>query len=168
MEPMTTDTRLVSALMQAEIDGETDDIIAAENAICARLDIPLDETEQGLTPEAHRRIRSFVRQHISSNPRGGERMAVAERERLMTLTEALSDPAMREVAVDDVSAAIEAAPLSEEHKQLLRSGSLASISAELRREAVYDRQQDAVEGHESNITHPDPNLPWGPCWVLVG
>lgn len=84
---------------------------------------------------------------------------------LMTLTDALSDPDLRSTMAVDILAAIERAPLSEDHKALLRSGDLIAINAELMRERNYDRQQDAVEGYE----RADPLPPgWGPCWVLVG
>lgn len=65
---------LVDALERAEIRGsalDPEDTILAENAILAYLDIPLDHTEQGITPQANQVIERFiaeVTEHRPDNP----------------------------------------------------------------------------------------------------
>lgn len=58
-------TKLADALVDAEAREVFDphaDIAVAEaiNAICEELDLPRDQTEQGLTPEARARIDDFA------------------------------------------------------------------------------------------------------------
>lgn len=45
-------------------------VILAQNAICERLDLPLDETEQGLTPKASEAIDAFVAEHRTTKGEG--------------------------------------------------------------------------------------------------
>jgi hypothetical protein len=56
-----TDTQVAENLRTAEVSGDTDAMIEWENEICARLDIPLNETEQGLTAHAAALIAKFCR-----------------------------------------------------------------------------------------------------------
>jgi hypothetical protein len=53
------DRKLAEALRDAEISGDLDAIVEAENAICDRLGLPLDWTEQGLNQEAADAITAF-------------------------------------------------------------------------------------------------------------
>ena len=67
---MTTDRELAQALYDAEESGDTDEIIGAENAIIVRLNIPLNETEQGLTQAATDKIDAFLRETLDVPIRG--------------------------------------------------------------------------------------------------
>lgn len=58
-----TDRELAVALANAEMDQNADDIIEVENKILARLNVPLSETEQGLTHYANEQIREYIRKH---------------------------------------------------------------------------------------------------------
>ena len=57
----------VGALLQRQVNRGVDDerVLAAENAILDELDVSLDETEQGLTPNARALVDDFVRLHSS-------------------------------------------------------------------------------------------------------
>lgn len=56
-----TDAQLVQALEAAESDPELlDEMVFIENEILGRLDVSLDETEQGLSPVADKAIREFI------------------------------------------------------------------------------------------------------------
>ncbi len=58
-----TEAAKAQALHDAWTHGDDEAILMAENDICAWLDIPLDETEQGLSPVATARIEQFVVNH---------------------------------------------------------------------------------------------------------
>jgi hypothetical protein len=58
-----TDHDLAQSLLDAERSGDTDEIMYAENEILARLDYPLNETEQGLTAAASDAITEFCRKN---------------------------------------------------------------------------------------------------------
>lgn len=58
-----TDRELALALYEAETSGNDLGMVYAENEVCGRLNISLDETEQGLTPAAADLIDGFVKQH---------------------------------------------------------------------------------------------------------
>ncbi len=58
-----TDAQLADDLQNAEKFFDSEAIISAESAICERLDISLDETEQGLTRSASDAIDDFLRKH---------------------------------------------------------------------------------------------------------
>lgn len=60
----TTNYELAKALADAEKDGDEEAMLQAENEICERLEIPLDQTEQGLTPHAVRMIEEFVAHNL--------------------------------------------------------------------------------------------------------
>jgi hypothetical protein len=62
---MSDDYELAKEMRDAEIAGDGECIILAQNAICDRLDISLDETEQGLTPLAQRMIDEFVEHQLA-------------------------------------------------------------------------------------------------------
>lgn len=61
---MTADQKLAVAWNKAWDEyadgGSEEPLVLADNAIAYRLDIPLDETEQGLTTDAVIRIQRFV------------------------------------------------------------------------------------------------------------
>ena len=61
MQAEVTDYDLAVSLRDAENAGSVDDVIDAENAIIARLNLPLDSTEQGLTKEAADALTAFCR-----------------------------------------------------------------------------------------------------------
>jgi hypothetical protein len=54
-----TDRELAEALRAADVSGDPDAIIEAENEVCARLNLPLDWTEQGLNQRAADAITAF-------------------------------------------------------------------------------------------------------------
>jgi hypothetical protein len=56
-----SDHDLAAALLAAEASRDTEEIILAENNIAARLNLPLDDTEQGLTQSASDAIDEFCR-----------------------------------------------------------------------------------------------------------
>jgi hypothetical protein len=58
--------KLADALRRAEEDGNYEDIIIAESAICDALDLPLDETEQGLTPKAAEAVDAFLAKYADA------------------------------------------------------------------------------------------------------
>lgn len=55
-----TDRELAQNLRDAERRLDYYDIAEYENEICVRLDLPLDETEQGLTIKAAEAIQQFL------------------------------------------------------------------------------------------------------------
>lgn len=75
-----SDAELANALIIADRRKVPEDIAEAENAICARLDLPLDWTEQGLNPQAAGLICIFVAKHGSSGTAPYRKIA----ERLLT------------------------------------------------------------------------------------
>lgn len=60
MNTPETDRDLARALIAAEDRGDVDDMIDAENAIIARLQLPLDWTEQGINDKANEAIQLFL------------------------------------------------------------------------------------------------------------
>ena len=54
-----TNQELAERLYQAERQLDFDTILECENAICGRLQLPLDQTERGLTPWAAAQIDNF-------------------------------------------------------------------------------------------------------------
>lgn len=70
-EAAKLDRELALALWQGELEwiemDEEEAMILAESEICARLDIPLDETEQGLTKVAVAIIELFMREHLPAD-----------------------------------------------------------------------------------------------------
>lgn len=56
-----TDAALAQALYDADKAQDMDEMIAVENEIAARLNLPLDETEQGLTHWANDQIKGFCK-----------------------------------------------------------------------------------------------------------
>ncbi len=56
-----TDQELAHRLRDADRDGDVDNIVYYENEICARLNLPLDQTEQGLSREATDAVTKFCR-----------------------------------------------------------------------------------------------------------
>ena len=58
-----TDRDLAKALTAAEEAGDIDAMIDAENAIIARLELPLDWTEQGINDKANEAIQLFLIQN---------------------------------------------------------------------------------------------------------
>ncbi len=57
---MTLAERYAAAVAEWKATGETEALILAENALCEHLDIPLNETEQGLTPYAQSLIDAYL------------------------------------------------------------------------------------------------------------
>jgi len=58
-----TNQELAENLRDAERDGDTENIVYYENEILARLDVPLKDTEQGLTRAAADAIEAFCNDH---------------------------------------------------------------------------------------------------------
>lgn len=58
-----TDAQLAQAHHDAIATNDEEALIDTEGNICDRLNIPLDETEQGLTPNAVALIDAFVASH---------------------------------------------------------------------------------------------------------
>ena len=54
-----TNRELAENLRDAECGGDADNIVYFENEICVRLNLPLEQTEQGLTREAADAITKF-------------------------------------------------------------------------------------------------------------
>jgi len=78
---LLTDAELAEAMRTAEADGDDDALTYATNEIAGRLDLPLSQTEQGLTVEAEAAIQHYVLVHggeletdseMSLRPRPGE------------------------------------------------------------------------------------------------
>ena len=61
-----TDKQLAVALVTAKTHGNDEDVILALDTILVRLQIPLDESEQGLTPRASKAVDEFVEEHFTS------------------------------------------------------------------------------------------------------
>lgn len=69
-----SDRDLAVALRAAEgktLDAQgnvAEEIIGLQNVICDRLDIPLDETERGLSQAASDRIDAYIEEHVEPDP----------------------------------------------------------------------------------------------------
>ena len=65
---LMTDSELADALYEAleewgKMQEDYEAVIFAENEVCDRLDLSLDETAQGLTAEATRKVDMWVERH---------------------------------------------------------------------------------------------------------
>jgi hypothetical protein len=58
-----SDRDLAVALHRADVSGDTDTVLYAENEIAVRLNLDPNETEQGLTQYAADRVNDFLREH---------------------------------------------------------------------------------------------------------
>lgn len=56
-----SDKKLAQSLRDATMNGDIDEIVYFENEIIGRLNLPLDQTEQGLTPWAADQVAKFCR-----------------------------------------------------------------------------------------------------------
>lgn len=59
-----SDEVLSRRLVYAEQRGDDDTALEAVNEIAGRLNLPLDHTEQGLTPWASEQIDKYVSEHV--------------------------------------------------------------------------------------------------------
>lgn len=62
-----SDHDLAVALERADASGDTDVILYAENEVCGRLNLDLDETERGLTEYAAGKVTEYLREHGAKN-----------------------------------------------------------------------------------------------------
>lgn len=67
IERVGTPAELAKALRDAEATGDQDTATEVLNVICARLNLPLDQTEQGLTREASLQVDAFVAANLPAD-----------------------------------------------------------------------------------------------------
>jgi len=58
------DEQLARELLSAWVGHDDERIVEAESAVCARLNLPLDWTEQGLTRDAYDALERFCEEHV--------------------------------------------------------------------------------------------------------
>jgi hypothetical protein len=65
--PAMGDKELAHALCAAELADDTETTTFVQNEVCARLALPLDETELGLTQHASDMLDGFIRENADSD-----------------------------------------------------------------------------------------------------